>query len=383
VFEEATFEGDALFVGASFQGGVSFTRATFKRTAGFLWGKFKGSADFEKTTFEGDALFEGVRFEGDAWFSRTTFEGRAQFLGVGFKGRARFPDTTFRGSVGLNASIFEGDAEFTGATFERQVSLSPALFHGEATFDRAVFMQARQLGPLLAGPQVSLSDVVFEKWVQLEIATATLHMGRIQFLSGAQIRVRWASIVLDSASLAAPSILSGVPALKGWSEERFTRIGNADRPGPRVDPWRPRLLTLARSDVAGLRISNVDLQACRFVGAHNLDKLRIEGRPLFALPPRGWTWRRLGGEGLPIWRWTPRLTLAEGQRWRRDRPDLRDTPAGRPHPQRKGWYPPECRAPELLGEQPVVGPVQLASLYRELRKGREDATDEPGAADFY
>jgi hypothetical protein len=27
--------------------------------------------------------------------------------------------------------------------------------------------------------------------------------------------------------------------------------------------------------------------------------------------------------------------------------------------------------------------VQLAAVYRELRKGREDAKDEPGAADFY
>jgi hypothetical protein len=30
-----------------------------------------------------------------------------------------------------------------------------------------------------------------------------------------------------------------------------------------------------------------------------------------------------------------------------------------------------------------VGPARLAALYRELRKGREDAKDEPGAADFY
>lgn len=200
-------------------------------------------------------------------------------------------------------------------------------------------------------------------------------MSRAQFLGGAQIRVRWASIVLDDASLALPSILSGVPAFKGWSEERFRAEWQRRPPVPRAEPWRPRLLTLARSDVAGLRISNVGLQACRFVGAHNLDKLRLEGSPLFALPPTGWTWRRLGGEGLPIWRWTPRLTLAEEQRWRRDRPDLRDTPAGRPHPQCKGWYPPECRAAELF-EEPIVVPVQLASLYGELRKGREDAEDE-------
>jgi uncharacterized protein YjbI with pentapeptide repeats len=382
VFEEVTFEGDALFLGVTFESFTSFKRATFKRTAGFFWGKFKGSAVFEEATFEGDAWFEGVRFEGDAWFKQTAFEGEAGFLGSDFKRKAQFAETIFRGSVGLNVSRFEGDAEFTGATFEGQVSLSPAVFHGEASFDRAVFIQARQLGPLLAGRQVSLSDVVFEKWVQLEIATATLHLSRAQFLGGAQIRVRWASIVLDDASLALPSILSGVPAFKGWSEERFRAEWQRRPPVPRAEPWRPRLLTLARSDVAGLRIGNVDVQACRFVGAHNLDKLRIEGSPLFALPPTGWTWRRLRGEGLPIWRWTPRLTLAEEQRWRRDRPDLQDTPAGRPHPQRKGWYPPKCRASELP-EEPVVVPVQLASLYRELRKGREDAKDEPGAADFY
>jgi hypothetical protein len=72
----------------------------------------------------------------------------------------------------LNPSIFEGDAEFTGATFEGQVSLSP-LFHGKASFDWAVLVQLRQLGPLLARRQVSLSDVVFEKWVQLEKAPVT------------------------------------------------------------------------------------------------------------------------------------------------------------------------------------------------------------------
>jgi hypothetical protein len=31
----------------------------------------------------------------------------------------------------------------------------------------------------------------------------------------------------------------------------------------------------------------------------------------------------------------------------------------------------------------MLTPVQVAALYRELRKGREDAKDEPGAADFY
>ena len=36
------------------------------------------------------------------------------------------------------------------------------------------------------------------------------------------------------------------------------------RPGPRERGWRARLLSVARADVAGLRLGSVDLRACRF-----------------------------------------------------------------------------------------------------------------------
>ena len=44
----------------------------------------------------------------------------------------------------------------------------------------------------------------------------------------------------------------------------------------------------------------------------------------------------------------------------------------------------EARAPDWLRDasQPP-DPQQIASVYRALRKGREDNKDEPGAADFY
>jgi hypothetical protein len=45
--------------------------------------------------------------------------------------------------------------------------------------------------------------------------------------------------------------------------------------------------------------------------------------------------------------------------------------------------PPTCQPPAATDEPAVLTPAQLAALYRELRKGREDAKDEPGAADFY
>jgi hypothetical protein len=115
-------------------------------------------------------------------------------------------------------------------------------------------------------------------------------------------------------------------------------------------------------DVAGLRLADVDLRACRFVGAHNLDRLRIEGAPLFARTSGWWRARR--------------KTLAEEQHWRARR-------LGRWRP--AGWYPVACQPPAAPKAQmpTVLEPVRLAALYRDVRKGREDAKDEPGAADFY
>jgi hypothetical protein len=46
------------------------------------------------------------------------------------------------------------------------------------------------------------------------------------------------------------------------------------------------------------------------------------------------------------------------------------------------WYPTQYQPPYWLKVEPVT-PAQLATLYRALRKGREDIKDEPGAADFY
>jgi hypothetical protein len=146
------------------------------------------------------------------------------------------------------------------------------------------------------------------------------------------------------------------------AEQQLAR-GWAQLP-PELSPqqWRPWLLSVQRAEVAGLHLAEVDLRACRFAGAHNLDRLRAEGAPLFTRTPGWWRARR--------------KTLAEEQHWRATRP-------GRWRA--AGWYPRVCQPPASpKAEAPgVVEPARLAALYRELRKGREDAKDEPGAADFY
>ena len=44
-----------------------------------------------------------------------------------------------------------------------------------------------------------------------------------------------------------------------------------------------------------------------------------------------------------------------------------------------GWQAPASR----MEPDPTLRPLQIAALYRALRKGLEDSKDEPGAADFY
>jgi hypothetical protein len=137
----------------------------------------------------------------------------------------------------------------------------------------------------------------------------------------------------------------------------------------------PRLIEMTKVDATNLTLVGLDLSGCRFLSCYNRDKLRIEGPPRFAGPPAGR-------------RWTRRLVIAEEHLWRA-RYDRR--PAG--------WFPQECRsaveaAPRAAPATPGTGPpraserarseaARVQAVYRDLRKGREDAKDEPGAADFY
>jgi hypothetical protein len=112
---------------------------------------------------------------------------------------------------------------------------------------------------------------------------------------------------------------------------------------------------LQRANVAGLGLSNVSVADCRFAGAHNLDKLRLEAGVAFAINRRlSWDWRQV---------------IAEERAWRA--------------PRSRHWTAP--RSPSWLDDQRPreLHAGQIAGLYRALRKGREDTKDEPQAADFY
>jgi hypothetical protein len=337
-FEQATFTGDAQFGEVTFSGDARFGEATF---TGLAW--------FDRATFTGDAWFNQATFTRLAVFGMATFTGDALFDVANFKGPgyAQFGKVTFNGKAWFYRTAFSGDALFGGARFE----------------------QARQFGPLLAAGRLELDDVQFAQPVQIEVSAAGLCCRRARFPSGVQFRLRWARVVLDDTDLAAPSILAGIPAP---SEEilagRENEIATAWQRLPAGElSERPQLVSLQRVNVAGLGLSNVSAADCRFAGAHNLDKLRLESGVSFATAPSQWG---LGGR-----RWGGREVIAEERAWRAN-PD-------RPRRTRRGWAAPDW--PGWLGDrQPgVLDPGQIAGLYRALRKGREDIKDEPGAADFY
>ncbi len=348
VFQDAVFNGHAWFEHAIFSCGAPFDRATFEGPADFLSATFNGPVEFRGAIFKRDAAFFNARFE-DATLEGTTVRSFADFAGA-----------TFAGAAGFHGARFE-DATFVNATFAGGASFSDASFKGRAEFTGAHFERDRDFGPVRAGEALALDGTVFDEPIRLVASASTLDCSRAQFRRGADIFVRRAVIVLDDADFAAPSMLAP------WRDP-VRGEEPAVREGPDEES-APRLVSIRRTKGANLTITGTDLRACRFEGAHGLDRLRLE-RVRFAETPSGWQrskrWR------VPI-RWTRRLAIAEEHHWRAKR-------AGA-----MGWYGPEVRevrAPSAPESAPPTS-EQIAAMYRALRKGREDSKDEPGAADFY
>jgi hypothetical protein len=285
-----------------------------------------------------------VTFQRDAGFGEATFQGDAEFDGV-----------TFQGDAGFDGVTFKRDAGFDGATFKR-----------DAGFVEARFEQARQLGPLLVYGVLQLDAADFAQLIQIEVSTRGLSCQRARFPAGVQFRLRGAHIVLDDADLSGPSILVGIAALSdprlAKREQRLVQAVRRLAPQAALElSARPRLLSVQGANVAGLTVSDVDLAQCRFAGAHNLDRLRLETKITFSAAPvrLPWDWRQV---------------IAEERAWRAARSERWAT---------LQWWPAWLHWPFGTEWSGVLPAGQIAGVYRALRKGREDAKDEPGAADFY
>ncbi|WP_373303249.1 pentapeptide repeat-containing protein [Streptomyces pilosus] len=370
-FESAIFEGDALFESATFEGDKAlFDRATFKSHAGFSQTTFRGQAEFSQATFKDSALFDEATFKvgsagfGSATFEAATFENRAEFGLTTFEGIALFNSATFEGDAGFLMAIFMDIAGFLSATFEGDVLFMDATFKGNTWFDSATckgdawfksttFEAADQLGPMACAGRVVLSGTTFGGPVTLSFAVRRLECRRTRWSSTAEIRLRYATVDFAHAVFEYPLTIAAEPDPFVLNDGR--QLAEDLFPGA-YDPG-VRMASLRGVDAAHLVLADLDLRQCLFTGTVHLDQIRLEGACTFNTAPPAVHWRRW-----PPVRFTERRVLAEEHHWRASQPGAV-----------QGW---------VLGTG-RAGPLQLAPVYRALRKAFEDGKHEPGAADFY
>lgn len=419
--DRPTLECRAHFIGANFEGEANFSKVNFVRGAHFGSAVFEGSAAFEEAIFGGSAWFGNATFKAEAYFSEAVLNDTSWFEAAHFGGKADFDWSIFTDRARFNKAVFLSRAQFRRATFEDEALFERVLFNEVADFGLSTFAKAQQLGPMLVCKDLVLDQVVFRRRIHLDVAAARLLCRRARFLDGGQLRLRWAQITLDDTDLAAPVILSGTPAFVGLDESNLIP-GWQELRGTRQADGQPWLVSLRRADVGGLVISEVDLQACCFAGAHNLDRLRLESLKAFGGTP-GWQAIEAGWAWPPAWRWTRRQTLAEEHLWRAEyergirragwhgsatrpatvsqrHPNSRERGLGRRWHKLgyalSDWRRTTIRLARLRGIGAARARLrrhdfhkrqerarEVSNLYRALRKGREDNKDEPGAADFY
>ena len=318
-FTNTTFTGEANFHGATFEGETSFHKTTFERKANFYSARFTGWANFDSARFTGWAIFNSARFTGWANFDSATFTDRANFNSTTFTDRANFNSTTFKNEASFNNTMFMWGVRFGGVTFEQSVESFSVFSWGRADFSGTQFMRGGALR--FSGGEIVLDGARFGAQKVLIEGDNTV----------------W-KVVEVFAALLVLLVSSHIPVLSRKKEKQGV----------------PRLLSLRGVDASMLTLAGLDLSQCSFDKVHNLDRLRFEQGLVFCQPPK----------------WLPkRRVLCQEALWRKQH-----SRSG------KKWDP--LPLPQNL-HVPFLEPKDLAQIYRGLRKGREDAKNEPGAADFY
>ncbi|MFJ5212295.1 pentapeptide repeat-containing protein [Streptomyces nigra] len=281
--------------------------------------------------------------------------GDARFGSATFEGATVFRLATFEGDAGFTSATFEGAVVFWSATFKRTSGFWSATFEGNAQFWSTTFVEADRVGPLVCAGWVVLSGAKFGGPVTLSFATRRLECRRTRWSSTAEIRLRYATVDFAHAVFEYPLTIAAEPDPFVFADGRqLAEDPFSSTPDPGV-----RVASLRGVDAAHLVLADLDLSGCLFAGTVHLDQLRLEGSCTFDTAPPA-VWRRW-----PPVRFTERRVLAEEHHWRASQPGTV-----------RGWN------VAVLGAG-RAGPLQLAPVYRALRKAFEDGKHEPGAADFY
>jgi len=297
---------------------VNFQAACFEDAVSFFGVVLKGTSNFNGARFEKAVSFRV--FDGPAYFQDTRFEDRVAADGA-----------TFNSFVRFDGAVFHGDAHL-GATFRGEVICPGAEFRGYAQFLKASFEGSQGLGEF-TGKTVNMAMAEFAGPVSIRADVDHLDLGSARFRGRTDIHLQRGVLSMPWATFEARSTVSG----------------------PGETPPPAKVASVSHAVLGEMAFRDVDLSQCRFVGAHNLDRLSATGST------------RFGSVGN---RWQRRTVTADELAWRAS--------VDPGHWKAPGW-PGEIGRPA----PPAPRADEVRAVYRDLRKGREDAKDEPSAADFY
>jgi uncharacterized protein YjbI with pentapeptide repeats len=356
---------------------ADFSGATFVNVASIEGITFVGGVSFEGTVFEQPLLMVDCTIEGDAYFSRARFRSNAFFCDVHFS-RGTFERVMFDRGADFSGCDF-GSLSLYGTQSRDTLALPGVVVRGEAS-----------LGPVFSTGVIRLDGATFQGIATVDVAARELTCLGTTFERAAMLRVRRALVVLDHAVFRQPSSLA---ANVGVFERAVADLDEGDLfDESRLDdvglPQQPSLVSLSMVDTSYLSLSGVNLSACLFRGARNLDQLRIEGRRTLGRTPRGVLWSR---DWPPVRWWTWRRVVADESVWRAavDTTEEEAEAAAKSLTDLSRWHPPPLhdllsdRSYIIVSESMAFDPASISEIYRSLRKADEDSGNEPAAADFY
>lgn len=335
-FFAATFGVEAGFSGADFGVNTRFHSARFGPRSNFTKARFSGRADFGAAYFGEKFQMMKARFAASPTFVGTTFGPRARLTDWRVGGDLNMRSAHFHGPVSFHGAQVDGNAIFEYATFDGSIDFGDICVGHSAFFHDITINGADRFGPAHVADKLDLRAAVVRSPCAFVLSAAQLDLSDARFFAPAQVSIGAGDVLLERLESGSRLVLS-TPQPVG------------------VAFSRPRLLSARGADLAGVLVSGLDVRPMRFEGAEGIDALRIESGVAFEHAPRG-----------------PRAhreVIAEEHA-------MRSSFGG------SDWYPTQCQGHGSISPHPV-GAIELARIYRGLRKAREDSRDAPGASDFY
>jgi hypothetical protein len=335
-----------IFGGCKFQDSVDFSDVHFPYET-----TFGGYSDMQPAEFSKSVTFSDSQFGSDADGGRHLLRNlefpSVDFTRCTFYGRVSFSGTRFETSPGfINVSVKAGSTdtskeqnpkeqfpeypalELTDLSLPRGGELTNIDVQGDLALKVSNLDADFETTNVRATGEVQISSTQCSQYVTSEMAGTTVSYSRCQFARGGILTCSAQRLSAVECDARQPLTITGV-------------TGAAAVP----------ISTLDRTNAEHLLLSNVDLSTTTFAGIINLDKLRIQGRLRLQRAP---------------------TVIGRGRQIIQDEIDVRRTRSAI-------WK--RFRASSEISQ--TESPQDVASLYRALRKNREDSKDEPGGADFY